>query len=267
MEIEKSALADQILFEDEEESAQESGAARPCTEELIDRELEGAEYYFTEASFEAASQTLRSILADYAPIETYPDSLQKLMCFHHVYPIFKARSKVTWPRALGYLIMALVSWFISDLSVSYYVTSGLLLRIFFFGVALATITLFGYSSAAALTSIVSYLRCKEARVLFRTKAQYTGQGNCIYKGKNADGLDRFSASVRMPFTLVSGKELLKEVDDPSDIIEDSLEEMIEKDPGSGILFSVLCIGATLWLLLSTLSWYGISLIDFLWVFW
>ena len=71
----------------------------------------------------------------------------------------------------------------------------------------------------------------------------------------------------MPFTLVSGKELLKEVDDPSDIIEDSLEEMIEKDPGSGILFSVLCIGATLWLLLSTLSWYGISLIDFLWVFW
>ena len=267
MEIENNALADQILFEDEEESSQESGAASSSTEELIDKELEGAEYYFTEASFDTASQTLRSILADHAPIKNYPDSLKKLMCFHYIYPIYKARSKVSWLPALGYLIIFLASWWIGDFLVSVYVKSGLILRFFSLCISLGAFTLFGYAAATVLRTIVTYLRCKEARMLFQNEAQYTGQGNCVYKGKNNDGLDLFTASVNLPFTPFSVRDLIKETDDSFDTVLDSLEDMMEKDSSSSTLFSVLRFIATLWGLLSTLSWYGISLIDFLWFLW
>ena len=267
MEIENNALADQILFEDEEEFSQTSDAAGSSVEELIDKELEGAEYYFTETSFDTASQTLRSILADHAPIKNYPDSLKKLMCFHYVYPIYKTRSKISWPPALGYLIIAFAGGWIGDFFVSLYVKSGLILRSISLGISLGAVILFGYAAAATLTTIATYLRCKEARTLFQNGAQYVGQGNCVYNGKTKEGLDRFSASVHLPFTPLSVWNLIKQAADPFDLVQESLEDMIEKDLGSGILFSVLCVGAALWLLLATLSKYSISLIDFLWFFW
>lgn len=267
MEIENNALENQILFEDEEEFSQTSGVSRPSAEELIDKELDGAEYYFTETSFDTASQTLRSILADHAPIKNYPDSLKKLMCFHYVYPIYKIRSKISWPPALGYLIIALAGGWIGDFFVSLYVKSGLILRFISLGISVGAVILFGYAAAAMLTTIATYLSCKEARTLFKSRAKYTGQGNCVYNGKSKEGLDQFSASVHPPFTPLSVWDLIKEAADPFDLVQESLEDMIKKDLGSGILFSVLCVGTALCLLLSTLSKYAISLIDFLWFFW
>lgn len=267
MEIEKSALVDQILFEDEEMSSQPSGITQSTAEELINKKLEGAEYYFTEESFSDASKTLRSILADYAPKSgNYPDSLKKLLCFHYIYPIYKKRSSLSWTGTFWYMVVAVACWFITDFCVGIYAKSGLILRLVSFGFGITATFAFGYAIAAALTIMWTYLQSAEARMLFQKKAQYNGQGGCVYKGKTKDGLDKFSSAVRQPLTPPSLWKLIKS-GDLIDEIQDSIGEMIKENMGAGICFAVLGAVPALWMLLSHLSWYGISLIDFFWIFW
>ena len=265
MQENRNDLSDNIIFEDGMNGEELTVSSANSISE-IEKELKDAKYYFTPQSYKEASGKLRSILADRIPDgKEYPKDLLRLMCFVHTYPIYEKRRDISWKWVPFYVIGSILIAIGVDLSIGLYVRSGLILRFFTWGITISLLSFFGYALMAALTTAVSYWRCGEARRLFRTQALYTGQGKCVYMGKNSNGTDVFQAEVGLPFSLPSPWALLKSDADVD--IENLMEDLAEENGFYGIAFSVGKFIASLLLFLYFLNWYDIGLIDFLWFLW